>query len=565
MFGVGSVGLLGLVAGLVPSLVPPGSIVVSADAFDVIPAGNDTTGNGTLANPYATLAKALAVVPEGGVIMLNGNPSAPSNYVAATLYSITKGMTIDAIFKYGAYCKGTGAQTRVFNVAPTAGQTVRFGKIVIDAATTIANCILLTDQTTKYRVELRETACTGWTTQGVSSSASAVTTKVDLYIDGALLLGTTNRSGVYCKGLIEGAFTIVRTQITMNGQNLGGHGGVIVWAKAAGCSVEISQCIIYLTVDDSVSNSTTYGVQVQNIPGVKVMNNALYVEGNHIAGSKPGEVIQIGATGAAPLDSSGAIVRGNTISHKVNGGMAIEIGEDNQDTGSRGFCNGALVENNNIICDDFSLAGATHGIFNGSGANSIIRRNQVINAGISFGDKEGDGCQCYDNVFVDGNGSMLRLKGSKNGIYVHNTFVRTKGSNFNMVLVSSNQTNGHVGANSKVSGNIFYSQVATNFVSAEATEGAVFDHNDYYSTAALGAAAWSISGTNYATLAAWKAAAEASAIAVDPQFNDIVNGDFDVNTAATGLDIVPVNAGVLMDFLNRPFASPASAGAYQRQ
>ncbi len=150
--------------------LPVGALVVSAAAFGLLAAGNDTTGNGTASAPYATLAKALTVVADGGQIVLNGNPASPSIYAAATFYNITKGMKIDAVYPYGATLQATGAQTRVLNINPTAGQTIRTGKITIDANNmTLAGCVLLNDQATPYSYISQMTKFINWTSQGVAS------------------------------------------------------------------------------------------------------------------------------------------------------------------------------------------------------------------------------------------------------------------------------------------------------------------------------------------------------------------------------------------------------------
>lgn len=562
MFGVGVIGTMGLTAP-VGGLIPAGAIVVSADAYAGILAGNDTTGAGTVLSPYATLAKALTVVAEGGIIMLNGNPASPSIYTAATFFSITKGITIDAIYNQGAYLRGTGAQTRVVNVAPTAGQTVILGKLVVDAQNSIGSCILVIDQATTFTLRLRGTAVTGWTTQGVASTAAAATTKVNLIIEDAVLAGVSTRSAVYFKGLIAGGVTIRRTQITVSNQNASGHGGVIVWAKATGCQFEFTDSACNLTLDNVVGTSTTYGVQVQNIPGANIQRNSFYLDGLNQVGSRPIEAIQVVATAAAPLDSSNPIIKGNTIQHLANGGMGIEIGEDNQDSGSRGFNNGGLVEDNRVICNDFSKAGTTHGIFNGSGGNTIMRRNLLYNTGIAIGDKEGDGARSYSNVIIDAGNSYLRLKGAKNAKHTHNTMVKTVTATSTPILVTNNSTNGHVGSGCVVSGNILYSDVATPYVSAEAAEAVTMDHNDYFCSVAPAATPWSWGGTTYASLALWQAAHEATAFSANPGFVDPGNSNYDVTNAA--LNVVPADAGVVLDFLSRSFASPASAGAYQKQ
>jgi hypothetical protein len=133
-----------------------------------------------------------------------------------------------------------------------------------------------------------------------------------------------------------------------------------------------------------------------------------------------------------------------------------------------------------------------------------------------------------------------------------------------MVYATNNQTNGHAGSGGRVRGNLFSATATTDMVSSDATEGVVYDHNNYFSTVALDANPFINAGINYASVAAWLAV-EPTAISVNPQFIGGVNNPYDVGHAAIGLDIVPANVNIPNDYLSRPFASPATVGAYQRQ
>lgn len=545
----------------IPPVIPAGTIVVSASSFGGIPTGNDTSGTGTISSPYATLAKALTVVAEGGSIVLNGNPSNPSIYQAATFYSITKGISIDSVYPYGATLRGTGAQTRVVNLAPTAGQTITLGKIAIDATNSIGSCVLVGDVATAFTVNATGTKFTNWTTQGFAGAASATATKVKATLDSCQFVADNTRSALYFIGMIEGYVNLRNSTLTITNQNLSGHGGMFVRAKASGVQMSSVGNTFNISLDSGTSG-TTFGVQASNIVGANISNNSFTVTGP--SNGRSVEVVQIVATSAAPLDTTAATVKYNVINHNANGGMCIEIGEDNQDSGSRSYQNGAVVEGNTLFCNSVSQAGVTHGLFNGSGANTIFKTNFVKMAGIGIGDKEGSGAIYYSNVFVDCGNSYLRVKGANSGKYIHNTFIKTSNGPGTLILVSNNQTNGHSGTGNLVTGNIFYSTVNTTMLNDAGTEGITYGYNDYYSTAGLATNPWAVGATNYATLSAWQAI-ESSAIAVNPTFINAANDNYDITTSTTGLNIVPADAAILTDFLGRNYASPATVGAYQKQ
>ncbi len=546
------------------SVIPLGAIVVSGSAFGLLPTGNDTTGSGTAAAPYATLTKALSVAPEGAQIILNGSPSSPTIYAAPTFFSITKGVRIDALYPYGATLQGTGAQTRVLNLAPTSGQTITLGKVTIDATNTIGSCVLISDQATTFTVNANGTKFVNWTTQCFAATASATATKVNATLNGCSFAGDNTRSAVYFKALSAGSVSLSACDINITNQNTSGHGAVIVWANATGCSCSVTSSAINIGVNGTVSTSTVYGAQIFNIPNAQVTSNLF--TGSGVASTKPMELIQVCANSAAPLDSSGAYVARNAIAHNANGGMCIEIGEDNQDSGSRGFVNGAVVEFNSITCNALSAAGVTHGLFNSEGANSIVRYNIVRNAGISLADKEGSGARFYGNISIDASNSHIRLKGSVNAKYTHNTIIERSTATTWPILISNNATNGHVGSGSVVTGNICYVQVASGrYASVSSAEGVALSANDYFATVSLVTNPWQIDATGYGNLTAWRAAGEATAISADPQFINAANDNYDIGHGATALDIVPADAGIQLDYLSRPFASPATAGAYQRQ
>ncbi len=78
-----------------------------------IPAGNDSTGNGTQAEPYLTLAAGYATVAAGDRVLLNGDPASPASYVTSGETVLDRDVTVKAVNHLGAILTGSGAGSAV--------------------------------------------------------------------------------------------------------------------------------------------------------------------------------------------------------------------------------------------------------------------------------------------------------------------------------------------------------------------------------------------------------------------------------------------------------------------
>ncbi len=113
--------------------LPVNTIYVSNKSYGGIQVGNDTTGTGTINNPYFTIDKAFTVAATSATIALNGDPNAPSIYRHATVLAVNKSITFQPVYSYGAtICASTGTVTRVISITGS-GATIVFGKVIIDA------------------------------------------------------------------------------------------------------------------------------------------------------------------------------------------------------------------------------------------------------------------------------------------------------------------------------------------------------------------------------------------------------------------------------------------------
>ena len=117
---------------------------VSNEAINGYTVGHDTTGNGSAALPYLTIAKAIAVAANtGDTIYVNG--------VSHTISPLTinKAVNLQPTVAYGTTLL-CGNATRGILVNHAFGSTNTFGAFTIDAADVSATAIQITASAVKY-------------------------------------------------------------------------------------------------------------------------------------------------------------------------------------------------------------------------------------------------------------------------------------------------------------------------------------------------------------------------------------------------------------------------------
>ncbi|WP_321423206.1 PKD domain-containing protein [uncultured Methanobacterium sp.] len=180
------------------------------DAY-VLPTGSDTTGDGTLANPYATIQNALNNVATGGTIHLGSGTFTGTGNVALT---ITKNVNIVGENQATTIINGANANT-IFTV--NSGLNVKIVNLTIANGTTISGGAIFN------AANLNMTNCT-LTTNTATSSGGAIYNTGTLTLTGCTL---NNNLATYSGGAISNSGTLNITNTSFNansspGTSLGG-------------------------------------------------------------------------------------------------------------------------------------------------------------------------------------------------------------------------------------------------------------------------------------------------------------------------------------------------------
>jgi hypothetical protein len=263
------------------------SLAASSFHTWVAATGNDSTGTGTTANPYATFRVAVANTAAGGIVSVMG----PGDYGRV---EITQSITID----------GTGGGSITYNLS---GGSAPVG-ISINPSSNAS--IVIRNLT----IDLGGTSTTGIT---IDSASTANT--VTVLIDGCLIAG------------FEGAGVLLGTESPMyvtikNTTIQGGNSGVDAGANPTGITIEDHVSLEHVSVQGSqtgvdtsngnvdISNSNITGNEI----GVEAGGNAtLNVQSTMITSNTYGACIK---TNSAAIIGTSAVVADNTTNIEACGG-----------------------------------------------------------------------------------------------------------------------------------------------------------------------------------------------------------------------------------------------------
>lgn len=152
MFGGIGLGGLGLVRNegggawwlpAAPSVTVPtgGTIYVSGSSPSALPAGNDTTGDGSALAPYATLTKAMSVLPVGGNRLVLCDGTFTENTAAGGRWVLVGSYTLPVLFdSYSGSAstfiiQNTSGTSGVINVRSSAAGNIQFRHATIRPTT----------------------------------------------------------------------------------------------------------------------------------------------------------------------------------------------------------------------------------------------------------------------------------------------------------------------------------------------------------------------------------------------------------------------------------------------
>jgi hypothetical protein len=349
-----------------------------ADCIVVAPNGDDSSADGSQANPFGTIQAALlAAVGDGGppqrVCVAGGATCADSaDYSFATSLSIPNGARVQGNYALGnaalTYCANTRPPTTTLTFT-AAGASVRFGDAV-SAPTEFGGFAIERFSTTSG-------------SSGIApATAVAVAGAKNVTLSGLFVTDSPAGDSTYGVSVGGGG------QATIIGSSIGGGDGrtAAVGVYVNGGSVTLRNncdtiahgaCASACTSDTTIlgirgkSGSTTSG-------GSTTDSSAVYVTSNSPSNSIIAANLLCGGTGVAPDGSQGANL---ATLHCENGGCASVTGNQIVAGGGRLSLAAALVNGGGILDANLLFAGCgtdgSYGLLLG-GSAAHVRNNRIL-------------------------------------------------------------------------------------------------------------------------------------------------------------------------------------------
>jgi hypothetical protein len=537
---------------------------VSNEASNGYIVGNDTTGDGSAGNPWLTIEKSYGSGASGDTVYVNGTA-----HTAATVFTLSKGITYLPTTDYGVTLKAAAGQSQVISITISTAVTATFGKFIIDSENDSARrCVLVSASATKYGLTFTGTKFYRFKIDGIRGTAASM--KINLTCTNVIFESTTAcQSGIRLSTLIDGDIVVDGATATMT-FDTDQNGVVNLLATAAGY-VGVTASIKNITAALTGPSSGSYWcAKAQNIPNVLMQSNTATMTAS---GSTFLYGFWICAATSSSRDASGGIIRGCTVTiNGVASGEMCMIGNDSsgaannlQDYGLIETCFGYT---------DTTGAGGVHGMTFNWSANGVIRRNYTNNAyiGVLFKGATG-GYACGNIVNNAGYNYGLRAKGATSCVFANNTIYLHGSTVGNGLYVDGDTTSTTASTGVIFDNNIVYADVTFTklaYVSPAqsgptAASTATFSNNLYYSTVAVPSAAFTYQSTSYDTIAAWAAAKETSALTGDPKLYDVGSADFRLNIGSAAIATGTPVAGI-KDYTGKRYnPSRPDVGAYVGQ
>ncbi len=416
-------------------------IFVSNTAVNNIPAGNDTTGDGTKASPYLTFVKAWASKADGDTIYLNdGSYTSPTQAVSTVFVGVEGVTPYKATLTLGSGLQG-------FNVQGSSSQAraVHIGRINIIPAATVAYITHVGQSTGGALCSVKSGARYILTTAKdnvVLINDGAVDLDVEVYdggicsSDGSLLdLGSTKLGRVIQhKGShpatgratysVKKFLFNVRAQITNNVGPL----YFLFLNQVATSSVSVSG-VHGSIINTNTGNSACFVIKYAGCPsGSSITNNkGLYVE-NESENCFFSPLVIAANNAARPTHN--AVIANNKVVIKSNHGFAFVMGEESSDS----YMDNSASYGNDIRFISFgSVTPTSHGAstVNIPTGGGVRYGNKITGAKIGSLTKNSNATS-YGNVYRESLGVSLYAKGSTAGakfidetVYPVNGFVNS--------------------------------------------------------------------------------------------------------------------------------------------
>lgn len=497
------------------------TIYVSSEATNGFAVGNDSNSGLSKALPKLTLSGAHATAANGDTIIIN-NSTTP--YDCGAFNTINKGVTILPWTAWGVTLRGSSAIATLLIEA----NNVTLGKLIVDT-----NSVA-----------------------GQTPVRSNVLPCSNLRLNGTRLLAYNALAFKHISSMeTMGAFQTVSMGASQSAiQCLSGVAGIVKFGPGAVIDGPMAFSPTVSGVDIVLSGINVRGkvaVAGTALNAVIVTGaNSLLIEDSEIGVDVSTTPTGIVVRGHATLPCASVTLRRNRIRHGVAAaqtvaGYGIGVGDELSVVGSLGT----------VVIHDNEINHANHGLFVGYGAAGGYSRGNVVRDAVIGVIAKGNTCgyEHRSNIVIGGplSGGGLRSKLSTGALFLNNLVVFDASS----VAAGTFEQADTASIATEFTNNCLYapglavSKATT--VSADST--ATFRNNNYHS-GSYAAGAFGYGAATYDTVAAWTAAVEPSALAVDPLFNNAPGGDYRL-TAGSALANAGAVGGAPLDLIGNAFTS----------
>ncbi len=396
----------------------PSNVYISGVSANGIGIG-DNANPCTQALPCLTWDKAVATVPSGGTIWLNG----AAVYKSATATTITKPMTVRGVVPGESILAGVGT-TQSLLVALTGGGSATVRDVIIDPSQntggTASGCVTLTAQSTTYGFTLQNVTFRNW--GSLICIAAPANLKANVLVASSTFTGGDVRGAIDIRTFIAGGFEIRDSTVTITNQNTAGFGGVVIHGAASSGL----HCRIYDTTI-SVATTRTTGSSPIFYGGLCAGISDSVIDGDTGNTGTPAEVTTSAPAGtwrsytlgvgtndagdASEMPCDRCTVRNYKIYNFTNGGIGGYIGGESGDPTKQ---NDMLAEYLVVEGNAQAMSGALHGLMNGYSTNGTIRFSSATTTALPVVDKATYGSYIHDVTFSDFSSTGALAKGSTN-------------------------------------------------------------------------------------------------------------------------------------------------------
>lgn len=462
--------------------------------------GNDTTGDGSINNRWATLTKAVTSCANGDTIILGDGLYDE----AAAVIPTRKNLTILPETDYGCTVRAATGTTRVFHCprVSVGGSAYVFGKIILDANNAQANCVTVDSVDVVDSITFNGTKLLSPTTSFVSCTKLS-----NLTMNQGWVASATGSANFSLTPSSAGTYDITDGSVSVAAAAGASFQAVLYMPSMTGCEIRFEHNTVSVV---SAAGTAVTGFYGKGGTGYLVADNSISVGGT--TASATGVLISAHATIA--VDS--CVITNNTGSAGTVTpvGYGVGIGDD-ADAGpiNANSISGIRVSGN-------TLNNFNHGVFLGWVTSGRAYGNKVNGSVIGVIGKHTITCEFFHNVVNKGvlTSGALRSKAGNADNFSNNTAVLAAGVSSIGIMATDSSTG------VKASNNIIVADGSSvaNIVRVDVGSDAAFNGNCYWVGATPAADAWLYQGTGYTTLAAWFVAArDTESIYINPTLHGL--------------------------------------------